>query len=80
MYNANSPMMRSMTSGNFLAGLAIGVMATYVFTSPAVQKALFRTAAKTTSMVKGGMAEAKERFHDAEAEVELEAAEEPEAG
>ena len=83
MYDPNSPMLRTMTSGTFLVGLAVGALATYVFTNKAVQNALFRSAAKTVNVVKGGMAEAKERFHDAEAEVEMDAAvedEEPAAG
>ncbi len=78
MLNTDSPIMRTMTSNHFLAGLAVGAIATLVLTNPTIQRALFRTAAKTTSMLKAGMAEAQERFHDAEAEVEMEAGEKPE--
>ncbi len=80
MIDAKNPMMRSMTDGNFLAGLAIGALTTFVLTNPSVQQALFRTAARTVNVVKGGVAEAKERFLDAEAEVEMEAGEEADAG
>ena len=69
----HSPILRAMTSGNFLAGLVVGGLATLVLTQPGVQRALFRTAAKTANLVSAGVAEAKERFHDAEAEIEQEA-------
>lgn len=71
--------MRTMTNGNFLTGVAVGALTTLVFTNPGIQRAVFRTAAKASSLVKGGLAEAKERFHDAEAEVHMDAGEEPEA-
>ena len=79
MLETNNSFMRTMTSGNFLAGLMVGGLTTLVLTNTTVQRALLITAAKTTSMVKGGLAEAKERFHDAEAEVHLEGGEEHEA-
>ena len=79
MLEHDNPLMRSMTGPNFLAGLLVGAVTTLVFTNPGVQRAIFKTAAKTTSLVKGGIAEAKERFHDAEAEVHLDEGEEAEA-
>jgi hypothetical protein len=69
----HSPILRVMTSGNFLTGLVVGGLTTFVLTQPGVQRALFRTAAKTASLITAGVAEAKERFHDAEAEVQQEA-------
>lgn len=78
MLNTTSPMVRTLTSSNFLVGLAVGAVTTFVMTNPGLQSALFRTAARTATLVKGGLAEAKERFHDAEAEIQLEATEDPE--
>ena len=79
MNDANGQFVRAMTNGNFLAGLLVGAVATVVLTNSGVQRALFRTAAKTAGVIKGSVAEAKERFNDAEAEVHLEAGEETEA-
>lgn len=75
MFQANSPFMRTVTNGNFLYGFAAGAIVAVIATNPSVQRALFRTAAKTATLVKGGIAEAQERFHDAEAEIQLEAEE-----
>lgn len=69
----HSPILRVLTSGNFLTGLLVGGLTTLVLTQPGVQRALFRTAAKTANLITAGVAEAKERFHDAEAEVQQEA-------
>lgn len=79
MNDPNSPFVRALTSGNFLTGVLVGAVTTIVFTNPGVQRALFRTAARTADLIKGSVAEAKERFHDAEAEVHMEAGEETEA-
>ena len=79
MNDTNSSFVRTLTSGNFLAGAVFGALATLVFTNAGVQRALFRTAAKTAGAIKGSVAEAKERFHDAEAEVHMEAGDETEA-
>ena len=79
MMDNNNSFTRGVTSGNFLAGLAVGALATYVLTNPTVQAALLRTVARTTGLIKSSFAEARERFHDAEAEIEIEAGEESEA-
>jgi|GEM_PF-2613736 len=79
MFQPNSPFMRTVTNGNFLYGFAAGALVAVVATNPTVQRAIFRTAAKTVTVVKGGIAEAQERFNDAEAEIQMEAAEEQEA-
>ena len=65
--------LRFVANGHFLTGLVVGGLATLVLTQPGVQRALFRSAAKAASLVSAGVAEAKERFHDAEAEIEQEA-------
>ena len=77
--NPGNPLFRTMTSGNFLTGVGVGALVTLLVTNPSVQRALFKTVARTSGMITSGLAEAKERFHDAEAEVHHEAAEEPEA-
>ena len=64
--------LRYVANGNFLTGLVVGGLATLVLTQPGVQRALFRSAAKAASLISAGVAEAKERFHDAEAEVQQE--------
>ena len=68
----NGSFLRFMANGNFLTGLVVGGLATLVLTQPTVQRALFRSAAKAANLVSAGLAEAKERFHDAEAEVQQE--------
>ncbi len=65
--------------GNFLTGFGVGAVVTLLVTNPAVQRALFTTIARTSNMISSGFAEAKERFHDAQAEIQHELAEEPEA-
>ncbi len=72
MIDPDNTFTRHLTSGNFLAGLAVGAVATFVLTNPAVQRAIFRTAAKSADLVRSGVAEARERFHDAEAEIHME--------
>ena len=75
----NGSVMRMLGSGNFLAGLAVGGLATLLLTNPGVQRALFRSVAKTANVIGAGVAEAKERFHDAEAEIQQETGQEPES-
>ena len=69
----NGSVPRMLGSGSFLTGLAVGGLLTLVLTNPNVQRALFRSVAKAATMINAGVAEAKERFHDAEAEVQHEA-------
>jgi hypothetical protein len=78
MSNNVGPFMRSITGSNFLTGLAVGAVTALVVTNPNVQRAFFRSAVKTAGLVTAGVAEVKERFHDAEAEVRLESKEEQE--
>lgn len=58
------------TSDRFLKGLLIGAAATYLITNESVQKATIKSVVKVWSMLQGGVEEIKERFHDAEAEIQ----------
>ncbi|WP_417822284.1 hypothetical protein [Terasakiella sp.] len=60
----------------FVYGLVIGAAAAYVLTNKNVQNTIFRTAAGAVNALKGGLEEAKERFNDAEAEIQAEAEDE----
>ena len=75
----NGSVTRLLGNGHFLAGVAIGGLLTLVLTNPNVQRTLFRSVAKAASMINSGVAEAKERFHDAEAEIHQESDQEPTA-
>lgn len=79
MHNPTNPFFNTISNGNFLAGLGVGAVVTLLVTNPAVQRAVFRGVARTGNMITSGLAEAKERFHDAQAEIQLEGTtEEPE--
>lgn len=54
----------------FLKGLLIGAAATYLLTNESVQRTLIKGVVQVWSAVQGGIEEAKERFHDAEAELQ----------
>ncbi len=62
--------LHTMTRGPFLAGAATGAVATLLITNPAVQRSLMQAAARVVQTVRAGTAEMRERFHDAEAEVQ----------
>jgi hypothetical protein len=62
------------TSDRFIRGLLIGAAATYLLTNEDVQRTVIKGAVKAWSMVQGGIEEAKERFRDAEAELQAGAA------
>lgn len=53
----------------FVKGMLIGAAAAYLLTNESVQRSVIKGAVKAWSMVQGGAAELKERFHDAEAEL-----------
>ncbi len=57
-------------SNRFLKGLAIGAAAAYLLTNEQVQTSAIKGAVKAWSLLQGGLAELKERFHDAEAELQ----------
>ncbi len=54
----------------FLRGLLIGAAATYLLTNEEVQRTVIKGAVKVWTTVQGGLEEAKERFRDAEAELQ----------
>jgi hypothetical protein len=53
----------------FLKGLLIGAAATYLLTNESVQRTAIKGVVHVWSALQGGIEEAKERFHDAEAEL-----------
>ncbi|NVK18484.1 MAG: hypothetical protein HWE30_07320 [Methylocystaceae bacterium] len=61
-----------LTRAPFIYGLVAGAAAAYILTNKSVQGTIFRTAAGAMNAVKGGLEEAKERFNDAEAEIQAE--------
>lgn len=71
---AGQPMSRQssvLNFGNdrFLKGLLIGAAATYLLTNESVQRTAIKGVVQVWSALQGGIEEAKERFHDAEAEL-----------
>ncbi len=57
---------------HFLVGALIGVAGAYLLTNEKAQKAVFKTVAKGGAMFSAGLEEMKERFEDAQAELEAE--------
>lgn len=71
---AGQPMSRQsslLNFGNdrFLKGLLIGAAATYLLTNESVQRTAIKGVVQVWSALQGGIEEAKERFHDDEAEL-----------
>ena len=62
----------SFDTENFIKGALIGAVGAYLLTNETAQKAIFKGIAKTTSMFQAGMEEMKERYEDAQAELEAE--------
>ena len=62
----------SFSTEDFIKGALIGAVGAYLLTNETAQKAIFKGVAKTTSMFQAGMEEMKERFEDAQAELEVE--------
>ncbi|NBC47551.1 MAG: hypothetical protein GVY22_06090 [Gammaproteobacteria bacterium] len=54
----------------FLKGLLIGAAAAYLLTNESVQRTAIKGAVKLWGGLQGGVEELKERFHDAEAELQ----------
>ncbi|MBK5932174.1 hypothetical protein CCR82_16950 [Halochromatium salexigens] len=54
----------------FLKGLLIGAAAAYLLTNENVQRTAIKGAVKLWGGLQGGVEELKERFHDAEAEIQ----------
>lgn len=60
----------NMGNDRFMRGLLIGAAAAYLLTNEDVQRTVIKSAVKVWSSVQGGIEEAKERFRDAEAEIQ----------
>ena len=56
----------------FLIGAIVGAAGVYLMTNEKAQKAIFKTFAKGTAMITAGIEEMKERYEDAQAELEAE--------
>ena len=71
-YYAARPSQPFFNLGNdrFVKGLLIGAAAAYLLTNEDVQRTAIKGAVKLWSTVQGGVEEAKERFRDAEAELQ----------
>lgn len=54
----------------FLKGLLIGAAAAYLLTNESVQRTAIKGVVKLWGGIQGGVEEIKERFHDAEAELQ----------
>lgn len=63
---------------DFTRGVLVGAATTYFLTNPKVQKAAMATAVRVWDAVQGGVAELRERFQDAEAEIHSNGGEKPE--
>lgn len=68
------------TNDRFLKGLLIGAAATYLLTNESVQRTAIKGIVQVWSALQGGIEEAKERFHDAEAELHHAARSKTDAG
>ncbi|RKT44735.1 YtxH domain-containing protein [Thiocapsa rosea] len=64
----------------FLKGLLIGAAATYLLTNESVQRTAIKGVVQVWSALQSGIEEAKERFHDAEAELHHAAQSKTDAG
>jgi hypothetical protein len=62
----------SFDTKQFLVGALVGVAGAYLLTNEKAQKAIFKTVAKGGAMFSAGLEEMKERFEDAQAELEAE--------
>ncbi|MEA3638889.1 MAG: hypothetical protein VBE63_02975 [Lamprobacter sp.] len=71
-YSAQSASSSFLNLGNdrFLKGLLIGAAAAYLLTNESVQRTAIKGVVKLWGGLQGGVEEIKERFHDAEAEIQ----------
>lgn len=65
-------MMSMGSSDQFIKGLLIGAGVTYLMSNEKVQQKMVKTVVQGWTMMQGGMEEMKERFRDAEAEIQAE--------
>jgi hypothetical protein len=68
----NSGSLLNVTHDRFIKGALIGAAAAYLLTNEQVQRTLIKSAVRTWSLVQSSVEEVKERFHDAEAEIQAE--------
>ena len=68
----NTNLLGTFDTNQFLLGALIGVAGAYLLTNEKAQKAVFKTVAKGGAMFSAGLEEMKERFEDAQAELEAE--------
>ncbi|MCW2306963.1 hypothetical protein [Rhodobium gokarnense] len=74
-YGAMAPQQSTMFSPSterFIKGALIGAAAAYILTNPKVQNAVIKGSVRAWDFLQGGIEEVKERFRDAEAEVQAE--------
>lgn len=69
---ATDSLLGSFDTEDFIKGALIGAVGAYLLTNETAQKAIFKGVAKTTTMFQAGMEEMKERYEDAQAELEAE--------
>ena len=62
----------SLDSKDFVKGALIGAGVTYVLTNENVQNAIMKMVAKGVNLFQGGVEEMKEKYEDAQAEIEAE--------
>jgi hypothetical protein len=60
----------NLSNDRFLKGLLIGAAAAYLLTNESVQRTAIKGVVKLWGGLQGGVEEIKERFHDAEAELQ----------
>ncbi len=72
LLSAKNPILDSFDTANFIKGALIGAVGAYLLTNENAQKTIFKGLAKTATMFQTGMEEIKERFDDAQAELEAE--------
>jgi len=68
----NTNLLGTFDTNQFLIGALVGVAGAYLLTNEKAQKAIFKTVAKGGAMFSAGLEEMKERFEDAQAELEAE--------
>ena len=68
----SSSLLGSFDTQKFLLGALVGAAGVYLMTNEKAQKALFKTFAKGSAMFSAGIEEMKERYEDAQAELEAE--------
>lgn len=70
--NTTNPLLGTFDTQKFLIGALIGAAGVYLMTNEKAQKAMFKTFAKGSAMITAGIEEMKERYEDAQAELEAE--------